>query len=306
MNEQTHLGKWRSAKSEAKFRAMEEKAMRDELGTILDSVKVPTALGPTHVWRWPAPSGDGAPVVLLHGSAGVGSTWAVWADRMVAAGHPAFAPDTVGDVGQTEHRVAVRDVDDLVGWLEETLDGIGVDAAHLVGTSYGGFLAMQLAARRPARVRSLFLMEPAGVVELDLRGFIKWGAKAMISTFLPRPLRTIAARRLRMPLIEEGRLLRIAFYGQRHHVPGLLPPPLATDEELASLSGSGIPAQVLLGAESEVFRTGDLIERLRSAWPSAAVEVFPGCGHALQLSEEGALLERLVDFVGDEATRASR
>jgi pimeloyl-ACP methyl ester carboxylesterase len=286
---------------------MEEQAMLDELGSIIDSVTVPTRLGPTHVWRWPAssgPGGDGAPVLMLHGSSGMGSTWARWADPLAAAGHPVFAPDTVGDVGRTEHRVGVSDVEQLVDWLDDTLAGLGVESAHVVGTSYGGFLGLQLAAHRPARVRSLYLMEPAGVVELDMRGFIRWGAKAMFSTFLPRPLRRIAARRLRMPLIEEGRLLRLAFYGQRHHIPGLLPPPLATDGELASLSASGIPAQVLLGAESEVFRTADMIGRLRSAWPTAVVEAFAGSGHALQLSEEEALIDRLLTFVGDEATAA--
>ena len=40
------------------------------------------------------------------------------------------------------------------------LDGLGLARAHLAGTSYGGFLALTLAAREPGRARSLTLVEP--------------------------------------------------------------------------------------------------------------------------------------------------
>ena len=41
------------------------------------------------------------------------------------------------------------------------LDHIGVDRAHLVGHSFGGAIALELAAQHPTRVASLVLLEPA-------------------------------------------------------------------------------------------------------------------------------------------------
>ena len=47
--------------------------------------------------------------------------------------------------------------EDAVGLL----DHLGVDRAHLVGHSFGGAIALELAAQHPTRVASLVLLEPA-------------------------------------------------------------------------------------------------------------------------------------------------
>jgi pimeloyl-ACP methyl ester carboxylesterase len=52
--------------------------------------------------------------------------------------------------------VAVQ-AEDAVGLL----DHVGVDRAHMVGHSWGGSIALELAAKHPTRVASLVLLEPA-------------------------------------------------------------------------------------------------------------------------------------------------
>ena len=49
----------------------------------------------------------------------------------------------------------------------ESLLGDGDDRVHLVGHSYGGFLALQLALRRPERVQSIAVYEPVAFGILD-------------------------------------------------------------------------------------------------------------------------------------------
>jgi pimeloyl-ACP methyl ester carboxylesterase len=58
------------------------------------------------------------------------------------------------DVGPTS--VAVQ-AQDAVGLL----DHLGVDRAHVVGHSFGGAVALELAVQHPTRVASLVLLEPA-------------------------------------------------------------------------------------------------------------------------------------------------
>ena len=41
--------------------------------------------------------------------------------------------------------------------------------AHLVGFSYGGWIAMNQAIRAPGRVASVTLLDPAGLTKLDAR-----------------------------------------------------------------------------------------------------------------------------------------
>jgi len=107
-------------------------------------------------------AGNGPPVVLLHASLGSKSQWNMLAERLCTrfrvigidlhgygdnTGAPAPAPFTV---------------DDEVSLVLDRLAGL-VDPyaqVHVVGHSYGGFVALRLAQRHPDRVASLALYEP--------------------------------------------------------------------------------------------------------------------------------------------------
>jgi pimeloyl-ACP methyl ester carboxylesterase len=109
--------------------------------------------------------GGGEPVVLLHGSGPGVTAWANWrlaAPTLAAAGFRVFAPDLQG-FGGTD---PAPDGDHHLGrWLDHLrgyLDTIGVARAHLVGNSFGGALALHLAAEDPHRVDRLVLMGAVG------------------------------------------------------------------------------------------------------------------------------------------------
>lgn len=102
----------------------------------------------------------GEPVVLIHGSSSDIRTW----DRQLPAigeKHRAIAysrryarPNVDIALGQDDQMLP--HVEDLAAFL----DGLGISRAHLVGHSWGGFIALLAAIRHPQIVRSLVLMEP--------------------------------------------------------------------------------------------------------------------------------------------------
>ncbi len=111
--------------------------------------------------------GVGAPVVLVHGSAGDRRGWddvlpTLAADRHVVSvslrhgwPHEPAQADTGPDPD--------RDVDDLVAVLTEVVDdprSVGDGRVHVVGHSLGGVVALRAAIRRPDLVRSLCMVEP--------------------------------------------------------------------------------------------------------------------------------------------------
>jgi pimeloyl-ACP methyl ester carboxylesterase len=100
-------------------------------------------------------SGEGEPLVLVHGLAG---SWRWWS--------PLFGALT------ERHRVHVLDLPrprhtsglvEMSMWLSRWLDAAGLERVDVVGHSLGGLLAAELAARRPARVGRLALVAPAGI-----------------------------------------------------------------------------------------------------------------------------------------------
>jgi 2-hydroxymuconate-semialdehyde hydrolase len=109
--------------------------------------------------------GEGAPVILLHGSGPGVSAWANWRLTMPALARHfrVLAPDIVG-FGFTERPQDNRYDMDL--WLRHLLgfmDALNIDRAHIVGNSFGGALALALAIHHPDRVRRLVLMGAVGV-----------------------------------------------------------------------------------------------------------------------------------------------
>jgi pimeloyl-ACP methyl ester carboxylesterase len=104
--------------------------------------------------------GSGTPLVLLHG---VGATWRVWRPvlPLLERRHAVFAPTLPGHCGAERLAAGVvPSVHALTDGVVEQLDRAGIDQAHIVGHSLGGWLALELARR--GRARSVVLFGPAG------------------------------------------------------------------------------------------------------------------------------------------------
>jgi 2-hydroxy-6-oxo-octa-2,4-dienoate hydrolase len=105
-------------------------------------------------------AGEGAPVVLLHGSGPGVSAWTNWKRVMpaLASDFRIVAPDMAG-FGYTDRNPDLAyDIKLWVKHLIAILDALNIERASLVGNSFGGSLALAAAARFPDRVDRLVLM----------------------------------------------------------------------------------------------------------------------------------------------------
>lgn len=103
--------------------------------------------------------GSGTPVVLLHGFASDGASWAPLEAQLV--GRPVIRIELPAHGRSPKLRVS--SFSDLVAEVRNAFDGLNLDAVHLVGHSLGGALALALADTRPRKVRSLTLIAPGGL-----------------------------------------------------------------------------------------------------------------------------------------------
>ncbi|MGF1611417.1 MAG: alpha/beta fold hydrolase [Kiloniellales bacterium] len=103
--------------------------------------------------------GHGEPVVLLHSSACSSTQWRGFAQDY---GHRfrLLAPDLYGYGASTSWhgRGPLRLAHEAQ--IAETLIERCAEPVHLIGHSYGGAVALKLAAEQPAKLRSLTLIEP--------------------------------------------------------------------------------------------------------------------------------------------------
>jgi len=97
--------------------------------------------------------GSGPAVVLLHSGVTDRGMWAPVLPTL-AASHRVVAPDLRGFGETPQPGEAYADADDVAHLLDE----LGIERAAVVGSSFGGRVALELATRHPERVDSLVLL----------------------------------------------------------------------------------------------------------------------------------------------------
>lgn len=109
--------------------------------------------------------GEGAPVLLIHGSGPGVSAWVNWRPVMPALARErrVIAPDMLGFGLSDRPAGQVYNMDVWVQQAIDLLDALDLPQVDLVGNSFGGGLSLALAIRAPERVRRLVLMGAVGV-----------------------------------------------------------------------------------------------------------------------------------------------
>jgi lipase len=243
-------------------------------------------------WR---ESGEGEPVIALHGSASTGAQW-----RSL--------------VGCLEGRWRVI-TPDLPGYgLSEPVPGRGMglsaDAAqiaalaariggpvHVVGHSYGGAVALKLARIAPGLVRSLTLIEPAA---FHLLRDARPADRALLAEVETVAQRIAAQSDLGRPdaairsfvdfwngdgaWARSSPKLRAALAAGLDAVLANFAAITWEEDRLADVAGIGVPVLAVMGLESRPV-TMRLTEMLAETLPRAELRMIPGAGHMAPLTD---------------------
>ncbi|QZY20567.1 alpha/beta fold hydrolase [Streptomyces decoyicus] len=250
-----------------------------------EHVRIPTREGETFaVVSGPE---DAPPVLLLHGS---GANATMWQDDIASwARHfRTYALDVIGEPGLSAPSRPPLASDAHARWLDEVLDGLGITGASVVGTSLGGWLALDYATRRPERVTRLALLCPGGVG----RQKVGWLFKALLLRPFGRrgALRsTRAVTGLDTP--QTGPVLDHVMLTFSHFKPRTERLPVFPDSALRRLT---MPVLVIAGARDALFDSGGTARRVRQCVPHATVNLLPETGHAI-LGQTDSVLAFLRD-----------
>jgi pimeloyl-ACP methyl ester carboxylesterase len=231
-------------------------------------------------------------VVLIHGSGGNSET--AWARvRRLSERFTLVTPDRSGyPPNPPLERIDFEtQAEELAPLLE--------DGAHLVGHSYGGVIALLIAARHPGRARSLAVSEPPAFGLAPGNPDVDVLVERLDEHFTsgPREPREFA----------EGFL---ALVGTRAQLPDPLPPeaeqsiratmaermPWEAEIPLDELAAASFPKLVISGAHLPAFDA--VCDVLEQRLP-ARREVLPGAGHGIPRAPGYA--ELLAAFLDDSA-----
>jgi pimeloyl-ACP methyl ester carboxylesterase len=230
--------------------------------------------------------GDGPAILLLHAGIADRRMWDEHLEPLAAAGHRVIAVDLPGFGEATLDSGPVAHWEDVV----ETMDGLGIERATLVGSSFGGAVALRVAALNPDRVSSLLLFSAPAVPEPDPSPELLavWDAEeeAMQAGDIERAVEAVVSAWVSAKADDEVRDRVAAMQRQnyeRHSSeerPEWAPDPLEEDPALLG----AINCPVLLAAgEDDMVDFKNAVEELAAKLPQATTALIPSCGHLAPL-----------------------
>jgi pimeloyl-ACP methyl ester carboxylesterase len=126
----------------------------------------------TDIWT-PAATTTPPPFLLVHGLASNARLWDGVAAALVAHGHPVVTVDLRGH-GRSSKPDGAYDVPTVAEDLAVLIGRLELDRPVVAGQSWGGNVAVELAARHPDRIRGIVCVD-GGWLELS-RQFVDWEA----------------------------------------------------------------------------------------------------------------------------------
>jgi pimeloyl-ACP methyl ester carboxylesterase len=294
LHDPSPLGNFRSSEGRRAYEASYAAALQ-RLPPPRRTMDVATGFGTVRVYEFAPTRTPGAtPAVLLPGRSSGAPMWASNLADLVTK-RTVYAMDPLGDAGLSVQTRRIENGADQADWLDQAIAGLGSPAVHLVGHSFGGWLAANYAMRRPERVATLTLVEPVFVFQGLRWQVYVWSLPASLP-FLPdrwrdRMLSEIGGTE---EVDRDDPLARMISDATQHFSAKLPLPERITDEQLRGLR---MPVYAVLGARSSMHDAAAAVAVARACVKDVRAEVWPGASHSLPMEFPERLDREVLDFM---------
>jgi len=240
--------------------------------------------------------GSGSSLLFLHGAGGAESALPFLLPlterfRVIVPDHPGF--------GRSPDPAWLDNIHDAAYAYLDFLDALDLRGAHVVGTSLGGWIAMEIAIRDRTRLASLTLVAAAGIRPGDIPtgDLFMWSSEERVRQLVASA--AFAERILALP--QTAAQAEVAL---RNHIttaklawePRFFDPNL--EKWLHRLAA--LPTQVVWGDQDRLFPV-EYGRKLAALIPGARFTVIENCGHLPQIEQP----DRLTDLVLAHIDRAA-
>lgn len=270
---------------------------------------MPHATTDDGVKLWFEETGAGTPIVFVHEFAADHRSWEAQMRhfgqryRCIAYSARGYPPSDVPEKAASYSQD--RATDDILA----VMDHLGIDKAHVVGLSMGGFASLHFGLRHPARARSLVV---AGVgygaekheeakfrteVEAVAKSLLEEGMAAFAQKYAYGPTRVQFENKdprgfleFKKALAEHSALgsanTQIGCQGRRPSLYDLVD----------GMRAMTVPTLILTGDEDWPCLAPALL--MKREIPTAALAVMPNCGHTINLEAPDQFNRIVGDFIG--------
>ena len=258
---------------------------------------------------------DATPVIFVHEFAGDHRAWEPQlrffsrARRAIAYNARGYPPsDVPGDPAAYTQAIVADDIGHV-------LDHLGIERAHVVGLSMGGFATLHFGLRHPERARSLVVAGCGYGAEREGRERFLADVEAMAAAYDSRGAQAVAedyahaAARVQFENKDprgwaefKAQLGEHSPEGAANTLRGYLKTRPSLYDLEDRLSRLAVPTLIVTGDEDEPCLEPDLY--LKRTIPAAGLWVVPRTGHTVNLEEPDAFNAGVADFIARVETGA--
>jgi len=226
--------------------------------------------------------GSGEPLLFLHGASGAPVIMPFM--EKLAARFDVLVPEHPG-YGLSDEPEWLENIHDVAYFYLDFLKQLNLRNVTLVGSSMGGWMAMEIAVRDTARLKSIVLVSPAGVAAPNAQPadiFLMSPEETVKALFFDQQL---AQERLAQPVDVDLALKN------RHATARLAWEPRLHDPFLPKwLHRIDVPVKIVWGRQDRILPIG-LLDSYRKLFPRAQIHIVEDCGHLPHA-------EKVDEFVG--------
>lgn len=234
--------------------------------------------------------GAGPRIVFLHGAAGL-SGWPEFF-QVLAGTHEVWFPEHPG-FGLTPELASIGSTAELAAYYRDFLREAGLSGCHVIGSSFGGWLAAELALLEGVDIRSLTLIGPAG-----LRPRVASAPPANEEAFVRKLYfdQAVAEKVLAEPMDEQAVALQkrnramTGKLGGAFHNPGL-------EQALRQLE---VPGLVLWGHHDQLVPV-EQAAQWQGCLRNSEMTIFSQCGHLPHFEQPRVVAQRIQAFLAQHS-----
>ncbi|WP_042279357.1 alpha/beta fold hydrolase [Candidatus Protochlamydia sp. R18] len=275
-------------------------------------------------WEWQTPQGNwqvhytehgsgSKHLLLIHGFRAHSFTWRYLIEPLTQAGYHVWTIDLIGYGLSDKPLNAAYDADFFIDQLKSFMDAKQISSAHLIGSSMGGGLALNLTLDYPEKVSSLTLINALGYpLDLPFYLYLTRHLDPLWFSFVSPPVIRIGLKQIVFDpdTVSEEQVLAYSF---PYQFPGGTQASLTTlkqfdKQKLVDLSqrynSLKHPLLIIWGDKDKLIPLTHY-ERFVKEFPQADCLLIPNCGHIPHEEKPILVTETILEFLGKHIDRSN-
>jgi len=260
-----------------------------------ESIYVETEYGLTHILV--AGPHDGDSIILLNG---FGFSATMWYPNIeiLAATYRVYAVDVMGEFNRSIPKKHFLEKSDYAHWLTELMNQLGIERAHFIGHSNGGWHTLNFTMHAQHRVRSMVLLAPAA----SFVPFAKQFGIRLLAANLIRT-RSVIINFCAKWFVSKQNMSKVSDYLFEQFYHGIMGfawkykiiiPTVFTDAELQKVQ---VPALLMIGTKEVIYNHKRAIARAEKLIPHIQTRLIPGVGHGTNMEDADFVNREIISFL---------